>query len=98
MTAAKSGPPQPPIARSRPVFEGAGPGDDKKIGDSEQVELKDGMHFFSVPSKINPGTLRERRGGRERKDAGLLLETTSCGWMRRDTTGPSPRRPAADIS
>ena len=48
----------PPIGPDRDLFlKVPGPGDDKKIGDSEQVELKDGMHFFSVPSKINPGTL-----------------------------------------
>jgi len=32
-----------------------GPGDDKLIGDSEKVELKDGMHFFTAPRSIAPG-------------------------------------------
>ena len=49
---------KPPIGPDRDLFlKVPGPGDDKKIGDSDQVELKDGMHFFSVPSKINPGIL-----------------------------------------
>jgi hypothetical protein len=30
-------------------------GQDKVIADSESVELKNGMHFFSVPKTINPG-------------------------------------------
>jgi hypothetical protein len=46
----------PPIGPDRDLFlKVPGPGDDQRIGDSEPVHLKDGMHFFSVPSKINPG-------------------------------------------
>jgi hypothetical protein len=30
-------------------------GQDKLIEDGDSVELKDGMHFFSVPKTINPG-------------------------------------------
>jgi hypothetical protein len=30
-------------------------GQDRLIEDGDSVELKDGMHFFSVPKTINPG-------------------------------------------
>jgi hypothetical protein len=46
----------PPIGSDRDLFlKVPGPGDDRKIGESDKVELKDGMQFFSVPAKINPG-------------------------------------------
>lgn len=32
-----------------------GPADDRKVGDSEVIELKPGTHFFSAPTTINPG-------------------------------------------
>jgi hypothetical protein len=48
---------QPPIGQDRDLFlKVPGPGDDRKIGDSESVQLKEGMHFFSVVSQINPGS------------------------------------------
>jgi len=31
------------------------PADDRKVSDSEVLELKSGMHFFSAPTTINPG-------------------------------------------
>jgi hypothetical protein len=47
---------KPPIGPDRDLFlKVPGPGDDLKIGDSDPIELKNGMHFFSVPSQINPG-------------------------------------------
>jgi hypothetical protein len=30
--------------------------DDIKIGDSQQIDLKNGDHFYSVPKTLNPGT------------------------------------------
>ncbi|MFT3864594.1 MAG: multiubiquitin domain-containing protein [Solirubrobacterales bacterium] len=30
-------------------------GEDRRIGDDEEVVLKKGMHFFTAPSVINPG-------------------------------------------
>jgi hypothetical protein len=48
--------PTPPIGPDRDLFEVVpGPGDDLLIGDDQVVELKDGMHFFTAPSTINPG-------------------------------------------
>jgi Multiubiquitin len=32
-----------------------GPSDDQKIEDGQTVELRNGMHFYSVPRQINPG-------------------------------------------
>lgn len=32
--------------------------DDDLIGDTEEVELKNGMHFYSAPKTINPGELQ----------------------------------------
>jgi hypothetical protein len=47
--------PTPPIGPERDLFfEGHG-GEDKLIEDEERVELKNGMHFFSVERNINPG-------------------------------------------
>lgn len=48
--------PTPPIGSDRDVFEVVpGPADDILIGNDQAVELKDGMHFFTAPSTINPG-------------------------------------------
>jgi len=33
-----------------------GPGDDNRIDAAEAVELKNGMHFYTAPTTINPGT------------------------------------------
>lgn len=30
-------------------------GEDRQIGNEESVKLKNGMHFFTAPSVINPG-------------------------------------------
>jgi len=46
----------PPIGSDRDLFLVVpGPADDRKVGDSEVIELKPGMHFFSAPTTINPG-------------------------------------------
>lgn len=48
--------PTPPIGPDRDLFEVVpGPPDDILIGNDDSVELKDGMHFFTAPSTINPG-------------------------------------------
>lgn len=47
---------QPPIGEDRDLFQVVpGKGDDRKIADTEKVELKPGMHFYSAPKTINPG-------------------------------------------
>lgn len=48
--------PKPPIGPERDLFQVVpGQGDDVKIGDTDVVELKDGMHFYTAPTTINPG-------------------------------------------
>lgn len=47
--------PSPPIGPDYDLFLEVPGGEDKLIGDQEQVELENGMHFFSVQRNINPG-------------------------------------------
>lgn len=48
--------PEPDIGPDRDLFLTVpGPGDDELIDLEEAVELKNGMHFFTAPSTINPG-------------------------------------------
>ena len=50
----------PDISADYDLFrEVPGPGDDVKLGDTESVGLKPGMHFYSVLRQINPGALDE---------------------------------------
>lgn len=47
---------QPSIGAERDLYEEVpGSGDDLKIEDSDSVNLKNGMHFYSTPTTINPG-------------------------------------------
>lgn len=32
-----------------------GAGDDKQVGNNESITIEPGMHFTTVPSRINPG-------------------------------------------
>ena len=47
--------PQPPIGPDRDLFEVVPGHPDRKIGDSEEVELRNGTRFFTAPAHINPG-------------------------------------------
>lgn len=47
--------PRPPVGPERDLFQVVPGGSDKKIEDSETVELNDGMRFFTAPAQINPG-------------------------------------------
>lgn len=48
--------PKPPIGPDRDLFlELPGAAEDPRIADNEDVVLKDDMHFYTGPSKINPG-------------------------------------------
>lgn len=47
--------PQPPIGPDRDLFEVVPGHPDRKIGDSEEVELRNGTRFFTAPTHINPG-------------------------------------------
>lgn len=47
--------PPTPIGHDRDLFEVI-PGDpDRKIGDSDMVEIHNGKRFFTAPAHINPG-------------------------------------------
>jgi len=47
--------PSAPIGPDRDLFEVVPGGTDRKIGDDEVVELRNGLRFFSAPAQINPG-------------------------------------------
>lgn len=47
--------PQPPIGPDRDLFEVVPGHSDRKIGDDEEVELRNGTRFFTAPAHINPG-------------------------------------------
>ena len=46
----------PPISPERDLWlVNPGPADDDRISDDQAVPLKNGMHFFTAPTTINPG-------------------------------------------
>lgn len=48
--------PKPPVGQDRDLWEEVpGPGDDKKIGDEERVEMRNGLRFFTTPRAVTPG-------------------------------------------
>jgi hypothetical protein len=47
--------PPTPIGADRDLFEVVPGGTDRKIGDNEEVEIRDGKRFFTAPAQINPG-------------------------------------------
>jgi hypothetical protein len=47
--------PTPPIGPDRDLFEVVPGGSDRKIGDKEEVEIRNGLRFFTAPAQINPG-------------------------------------------
>lgn len=47
--------PKPPIGSDRDLFEVVPGGSDKKIGDNDVVEMRNGLRFFTAPAQINPG-------------------------------------------
>jgi hypothetical protein len=47
--------PNPPIGPDRDLFEVVSGGSDKKIGDQEPVQIREGLRFFTAPAQINPG-------------------------------------------
>ena len=47
--------PPTPIGPDRDLFEVVPGGTDRKIGDEEEVEIRDGLRFFTAPRQINPG-------------------------------------------
>ena len=47
--------PPTPIGADRDLFEVVPGGTDRKIGDDDMVEIKNGKRFFTAPAQINPG-------------------------------------------
>ena len=47
----------PDIADDRDLFEVVLGGSDRKIGNDEEVAIRDGLRFFSAPARINPGVV-----------------------------------------
>ena len=47
--------PTPPIGPDRDLFEVVPGGSDRKIGDEDVVEIRNGLRFFTAPAQINPG-------------------------------------------
>ena len=54
--------PTPPIGPDRDLFEVVPGGSDRKIGDDQVVEIRNGLRFFTAPAQINPGIESRRRG------------------------------------
>ena len=51
--------PTVPIGADRDLFEVVPGGSDRKIGDEDVVQIRNGLRFFTAPAQINPGeTLR----------------------------------------
>jgi hypothetical protein len=48
--------PAPPIGEDRDLWLDVPGGHDELIGDDQSVQLREGMHFFTSPVTINPGT------------------------------------------
>lgn len=49
--------PPTPIGPDRDLFEVVPGGTDKKIADTEVVEIRNGKRFFTAPGQINPGNV-----------------------------------------
>lgn len=47
--------PSTPIGSDRDLFEVIPGHPDRKIGDTDEVEIHNGKRFFTAPSTINPG-------------------------------------------
>lgn len=47
--------PPTPITADRDLFEVVPGGSDRKIGDTDVVDIKSGTRFFTAPAQINPG-------------------------------------------
>ena len=50
--------PEKPIGPDRDLFEVVPGGTDRKIGNDEVVEIRNGLRFFTAPTQINPGSVQ----------------------------------------
>lgn len=48
--------PAPPVGPDRDLFEVVPGGTDRKIEDNMEVEIRNGLRFFTAPAHINPGS------------------------------------------
>ena len=48
--------PEPPIGPERDLFEVVPGQPDRKLADTDVVEIRNGKRFFTAPGHINPGT------------------------------------------
>ncbi len=53
--------PPTPIGPDRDLFEVVPGGSDRKIGNEEIVEIRNGLRFFTAPAQINPGSENSSR-------------------------------------
>jgi hypothetical protein len=51
--------PPAPIGSDRDLFEVVPGAPDRKIGDNDTVEIRDGERFFTAPAHINPGAFKQ---------------------------------------
>ena len=49
--------PTPPIGSDRDLFEVVPGGSDEKISETQKVNMRDGLRFFTAPAQINPGSV-----------------------------------------
>jgi len=56
--------PTPPIGPDRDLFEVVPGGSDRKIANDEEVEMRNGLRFFTAPAQINPGAIKPGRESR----------------------------------
>jgi hypothetical protein len=47
--------PTPPIGHDRDLFEVVHGGSDLKLTDTDVVQMRSGLRFFTAPAQINPG-------------------------------------------
>lgn len=47
--------PVPPVGADRDLFEVVPGHSDRKVADSDTVEVRNGTRFFTAPGQINPG-------------------------------------------
>ncbi len=47
--------PDPDVPAERDLYEEVPGGEDRLINDGDDVTLRNGQHFFTVPKTINPG-------------------------------------------
>jgi hypothetical protein len=55
--------PPTPIGPDRDLWEVVPGGPDRKIANTDVVEMRNGLRFFTAPAHINPGSAEDPRAG-----------------------------------